>query len=186
MLKCSLIVLLCLFLSCAEKQIDSSITIFGEILGERQTKALNLLVTDFEDSLIKNYPDLSIEEAYRKYLKELNSDATTDGSKFNFQSNETNYEFHQSGLYDEIYTYNYQYISGSKDSIKVLKVNPIGDYMRALYAVKDSDSLVEEYQSLREATGMMQNELFANGILSLNPDFTNYFHKRIVVLEHSF
>jgi len=32
----------------------------------------------------------------------------------------------------------------------------------------------------------MQNELFVNGILSSNPDFNDYFHKRIVVMEFSF
>lgn len=58
--------------------------------------------------------------------------------------------------------------------------------MQALYTVRESDSLIKKYWEKREAAGMMQNELVINGILSLNPDFNNYFHKRIVVLEFSF
>lgn len=57
--------------------------------------------------------------------------------------------------------------------------------MQAIYLVKDSDSLIKRYWESRDAVGMMQNELLVNGILSSNPDFNNYFHKRIVVLEFS-
>jgi hypothetical protein len=58
--------------------------------------------------------------------------------------------------------------------------------MQALYAVKNSDSLINRYWDKREAAGMMPNELIVRGILSSNPDFNDYFHKRIVVLEFSY
>ncbi len=32
----------------------------------------------------------------------------------------------------------------------------------------------------------MQNEILVTGILNSDPNFNNYFHKRIVVLEFSF
>ncbi len=64
-------------------------------------------------------------------------------------------------------------------------MNNVGKYMQALYLVKDSDSLIKKYWEKREAVGLMQNEIVVSGILSLNPDFNNYFHKRIVVLEFS-
>jgi hypothetical protein len=170
------IVFLILTFSCSQKQNDSRITEFEKVLGERETKALNLLVFDFEKNLNKMYPNLSIEKGYEQYLTDLNSDSRTDLEKFKFQSNETNSEFHQSGLWDEIY-------------IKVengLRPNIIGKYMRALYEIKDSDSLTKKYWDMREAAGMLSNNIFIKGTLSLEPDFNDYFHKRIVVVEYSF
>ncbi|GGK35684.1 hypothetical protein GCM10007962_32580 [Yeosuana aromativorans] len=158
-------------------QTDSRIKEFEKILGERQTKALNLLVSDFEKNLDTLYPDLSTDKAYKKYLTDIIADSTTDWEKFKFQSDKTNSEFHQSGLWDDIYI---------KDSVTGLRPNAIGNYMRALYKIKDSDTLIKRYWDMRESAGMLSNELFVSGTLSLEPDFNNYFHKRIVVVEYSF
>ncbi len=177
MQKFYLILVLTLTFSCSQKQSDNRISEFEKVLGERQTKALNLLVSDFEKNLTKIYPNLTIEQGYKEYLTDLISDSTTDWEKFKFQSDITNVEFHKSGLWNEIYT---------KDSVSGLQANGIGKYMQALYSVKDSDFLIERYWEKREAAGMMQNELVIPGILSLNPDFDNYFHKIIVVAEFSF
>ncbi len=177
MQKFLLILVLIICFSCSQKQTDERIAEFEQVLGERQTKAVDLLVSDFENNLRKIYPDLSIEKGYRKYLAEIISDSTTDWEKFKFQSDNTNLEFEQSGLWDEVYT---------KDSVNGLRVYLVGKYMQALYAVKDSDSLIKTYYEKREAAGLMQNELFVNGILSSNPNFNDYFHKRIVVMEFSF
>ncbi|GAA4281920.1 hypothetical protein [Gaetbulibacter aestuarii] len=175
MQKAYLIFILILTFSCSQK--DNRIKKFEKILGEKQTKALNSLVSDFEKNLDKLYPDLSTDQAYRKYLTDIISDSITNWEKFKFQSYKTNSEFHQSGLWNEIYV---------KDSIHGLQVNSIGKYLEALFNVRDSDSLVKKYWDIREAGGLLQNELFVNGVLSSNPDFNNYFHKRIVVLEFSF
>ena len=86
-------------------------------------------------------------------------------------------EFHRSGLWNEGYI---------KDSLYGLQVNRVGKYMQALYEVKESDSLINEYWGKREAVGIMSNKNVVSGILSLDPDFNDYFHKRIVVLEFSF
>ena len=120
---------------------------------------------------------MTTEKGYQQYLTDLISDSTTDSEKFRFQSDKTNTEFHKSGLWNEIYT---------KDSVSELQINGTGKYMQALYTVKDSDSLIKKYWEKREAAGMIRNELVINGILSLSPDFNDYFHKRIVVLEFSF
>ncbi|WP_163517601.1 hypothetical protein [Gelidibacter japonicus] len=186
MRKIHLILILTLTLSCSQKQTDNRITKFENVLGERQTKALNSLVFDFEKNLSKIYPDLTIEEGYNKYLIDLISDSTTNWQKFDFQSDKTNKEFHQSGLYDEVYEYSYSHELDSNDSTKILDVNQIGTYMRALYAIKDSDSLIKEYWYKREGAGLIQNELIVDGILSSKPNFDDYFHKRIVVVEFSF
>ena len=70
--------------------------------------------------------------------------------------------------------------------MNTIEFNSIGKYMHALYSIKDSDSLINKYYHIKEAVGMMQNELFVNGLLSFEPNFNNYFHKRIAVIEFSF
>ena len=177
MQKFHLFLFLILIFGCSQNQKYDQIAEFEKVLGERQTHAINLLVTDFENNLEKLYPDLSIEKGYEKYLTDIISDSTTDWEKFKFQSNQTNMEFNESGLWNEIYT---------KDSVSGLQINGVGKYMQAIYAVKDSDSLINKYWQKREAAGMMQMELIVPGILSQRPDFNDYFHKRIVVLEFSF
>ncbi len=172
-----LLIILILTFSCSQKQTDNRITEFEKVLGERETKSLNLLVSDFEKNLRKIYPNLLIEKAYRQYLTDMISRSTADWNKFQFQSDKTNTEFNESGLWDEIYT---------KDSVYGLQVNRVGKYMRALYEIKDSDALIKKYWNARDVAGMMQNELVVNGILSSKPDFNDYFHKRIVILEFSF
>ena len=170
-------IFLILTFGCSEKQTDPRIVKFEKILGDKQTKSVNLLVSDFEMNLDKLYPDLPTEKAYRQYLNEIISDTTRDWGKFKFQSKKTNVDFHQSGLYNEIYV---------EDSSNGLGVNVTGNYLKALYEVKNSDSLINKYWKVREFGGLLENELFVSGILSSNSDFNDYFHKRIVVLEFSF
>ncbi len=186
MKKFHLILVLILTFSCSQKQTDYRITEFEKILGERQTKALNLIVSDFEKNLHKIYPDLSIKKGYRQYLMDMISDTISNYEKYKFMSRKTITEYNESGLWSEVYETHSSYDSKSKDSIEIIDVNNFGKYMQALYVVKDSDSLIKSYWRKREAAGMMQNELVVDGILSLNPDFNDYFHKRIVVLEFSF
>lgn len=171
--------------SCAQKQTDKRIAEFEKVLGERQTKALNLLVSDFENNLAKIYPDLPTEKGYRQFLKDMILDTTPDYENYKFMSKETITEYIESELWNEVYETTYSYDVHSKDSIETIRANNFGKYMQAIYLVKDSDSLIKRYWESRDAVGMMQNELLVNGILSSNPDFNNYFHKRIVVLEFS-
>lgn len=171
------IIILLLTFSCSQTKTDKRISEFEMILGNEQTKSVNSLVSDFEKNLGKIYSDLPTEKAYRKYLDEMISDSTTNWDKFKFQSAQTNSEFHKSGLWDEIYT---------KDSIYGLQINQVGKYMQALYSVKNSDSLINRYWDKRQAAGMMKKEFVVRGILSSNPDFNDYFHKRIIVLEFSY
>ena len=168
---------LVLFFNCSNNGKETRIVKFEEVLGQRETEALNSLVSDFETNLKKLYPDLSIDEGYRQYLDDMASDTIASYEKHKFQSNETNSKFHESGLWDEIYI---------RDPKRGLQLNNIGKYMRALYEVRDTDPLIDVYWDKRESGGMMQNILFVKGILNSNPNFNDYFHKRIVVVEFSF
>ncbi len=175
MQKTYLILFLILTFSCS--QTDSQIAEFENVMGDRPTKAINLLVSDFEKNLNKIYPDLPIEKGYEQYLNDLISNSAKDWEKFKFQSDKTNLEFRQSGLWDDLY---------SKDSQESLQINTTGKYIQALYSIKKPDPLIKTYREKRKAVGIMQNEILVTGILNSDPDFNNYFHKRIVVLEFSF
>ena len=172
-----LIIVLIIAIGCSQKQTNENIIKFEKVLGKRQTNALNLLVADFEQNLNKKYPDLPIKQAYRQYLTDLVSKSADDRESFEFQSEKTNLEFNQSGLWDEIY---------QRDSENGLQTNSLGSYMLALYAIKKSDTVINKYYDVKEQAGIMSNEIVVSGILSLSPDFDNYFHKRIVVVEFSF
>ncbi|PWI28898.1 hypothetical protein DI383_14330 [Flavobacteriaceae bacterium LYZ1037] len=176
MQKFHLILVLILIFSCSQKQTDSRITAFENIFGKRQTNAFDSLVSDFEKNLTKIYPNLTIEKGYRQYLIDIKSDTITDWKKFDFQSKRTHAEYYNSGLRNEIYD----------NDTTSLKENNFGNYMAALYKIKDSDSLIKKYWSKREAMGIMQNTIIVDGLLSSKPDFNDYFHKRIVVAEFSF
>ncbi len=173
------------FLSC-QNQTNKHIDKFENILGKTNTDALNLLVSDFEDNLEKVYPDLSLQKAYEQYLKDLINPKETNWKKFKFQTKKTHSEFIKSGLKDEIYFTSREYVPEKNDTLFILHFNRFGKYMEALYAIKESDSLIFEYWDKKEAAGNMQDELVVDGILNSKPNFDNYFHKRIVIIEYSY
>ena len=170
-----LIIILFLTFSCTSKHTDNRIKEFENILGERKTKALNLLVSDFDKNLNRVYPNLETSQAYLQFLMDVKNHKITDWNKYKFQSKETNLEFKKSGLRGEIY----------REEYTELETNHAGKYSIELGKLKDSDSLINGYYEVREAAGLLTAELLASEILNSNPDFNNYFHKRIVVLEFS-
>jgi len=180
-----LLLIFILIFNCQQKS-DDRINLFEETLGRRKTKALDLLVSDFEDNLKKIYPNLSIEEGYRKYMNDIISESNSNSKKFEFQSDITDSEFHKSGLWDEIYELSNDNDEFEVDSVKTINSKNTGKYMFALFKVKDSDSLLKTYWKYREAGGLIQHEIVVDGILSLKPNFNDYFHKRITVVEFSY
>lgn len=178
-----------LLIGCNQPKNQKEIDTFESVLGEKNVEVLNLLVYDFETNLKELYPELKIKDAYKQYLLDIIDEQTNDFQKFLFQTEKTQTRFHESGFWDEIYRYEYYSESPFTkeiDSTKRIYVNKIGKYMIALDKIKDTDSLIYKYWKMREIGGLRSNEFFVKGTLSLNPDFDNYFHKRIVVIEYSF
>lgn len=63
------IIILLLFIGCSENK--NRTTELDKILGEENSHTLNLLVSEFENGFLKKqYPNLDIEKAYRKFLTE--------------------------------------------------------------------------------------------------------------------
>lgn len=167
-----LVFLFCLvFIICCENKNTDSIKEFETTLGKKNIEVLNLLVNKFELFLSKEYPSLEIEDAYYQFLLDIKNNKEFESDYF--LSEEDRQVYIKSGFKNEIY-----------DSEN--NVNQTGRYMLALSLVKDSDSLIKKYFKNRQAVGTIHNILFANSILSNDPNFNNYFHKRIVVLEYSF
>ncbi len=144
------------------------------------------MVFDFEKNLEKIYPNLTLQKAYEQYLKDIIDPKESNWDKFRFLSDKTLAEFKNSGLKKEIYNIELEYVEEKKDSLTTYYSNGIGKYMRALYEIKDHDTLIMDYFKRREIGGLMPNKIFVKGILHSKPDFHNYFHKRIVVIEFTY
>jgi len=136
MKKTYFILILTITINCSPKKFDHRITTFENTLGEKETMALNNLVFDFEKNLEKMYVGIALEKAYQKYLIDFISNSVTDQEKFMFQSDKTKKEFHQSGLWNEIYRL---------DSTRGLTVYQEGKYMKSLHSIKDSNTLINDY-----------------------------------------
>jgi len=76
-----LLIILLFFIGCSDKKAEHKPTEFDEILGTKNTKTLNSLVSEFENDFLKRqYPHLNNENAYRKFLAET-SEEKIDYSK---------------------------------------------------------------------------------------------------------
>ena len=90
-------------ISCSDKKQESKTSEFDRVLGEENVKTLVLLVSDFENDFLKRqYPDLSTENAYRQFLKELSNQRTADWKGI---SQNTKDKFDSSDLRHEMYEF---------------------------------------------------------------------------------
>lgn len=72
-------IFIALIISCSDKKTEDKISEFDKVLGKENSETLNLLVSEFEnDFLKKQYPNLDIENSYRKFLTE------TSGGKIDY------------------------------------------------------------------------------------------------------
>ncbi len=170
------LILLTIILTLSCSSTKNQIQVFEDTLGIEETKALNLLVSDFETNLSNIYPNLSRQNAYLQYITDILSLKTTSYEKFSFQSKKTKSIFKKSGLWNEVHRI---------DTTRAgYQVNMNGKYMRALEKIKESDTLVKRYYEARKIDGALQDRIDA--ILNSKPNFDNYFHKRIFVLEFGY
>jgi hypothetical protein len=58
-----------------------------------------------------------------------------------------------------------------------------GKYMNAMKSVKNNDSFLENYYDDKETAGFLSPEIYAKLMLNYKLDFSNYFYKRIILLE---
>ncbi len=58
-----------------------------------------------------------------------------------------------------------------------------GKYMNAINSVKNDDSFLENYYDSKETAGFLIPEILAKSMLDYKLDLSNYFYKRIILLE---
>jgi len=160
----------------------SRIIKFEKFIGHKKALALNEKVANFETFLNENYPRQSLKDAYEKYL-EVIRDGEYD--KINWRYNMTNQDsienlFERNGLREEIWNYE------DSDPIteqRVRKFNRFGKYLKGLELIQGSDSTIINYIKIKKAVGDVSKNILADGLLKSNADFSDYFIKRIIVVE---
>ncbi|MCM4158225.1 hypothetical protein [Gramella sp. AN32] len=152
---------------------DENIKNFQNILGDEKIEIIDLLVKDFDNALNKKYPELSIENAYLRFLYDIQID-NFEFSDFNYISDSTNIKLFKSNLRSDLY---------QREMLPALLINFNGDYNKALNEIShSSDELLKEFYKTRGKYGIIQHKLLCNLFLKNDPDFSNYLHKRILVL----
>lgn len=188
---------------------SAEVIAFEEELGEENIEMIDQLVHEFDNHLLRQYPALENSKAYTQFLKDISDSVIeNDSILIAFRSAKLTQEFKSSSLFNEMFIKEpYYYIpkegeielslvtpptpAGKDEKIvsepdSIYRVNTIGKYMRALYTIKEKDSVVEKYFQVRDGWGVYANQRFANGVLYNKPNFKDYIHKRIVVLEFSY
>jgi len=92
------------------------------------------------------------------------------------------FEYYYSRLYTDIKP-NTNYDSIINSTYKRAEFNGAGKYIQALFAIKDTDTFTNKYFDVKQNGGILPLKFFIKGALSLDPNFNDYFHKRIVLLE---
>ncbi|PKV50279.1 hypothetical protein ATE84_2334 [Aquimarina sp. MAR_2010_214] len=83
--------------------IDPKQTKFEKILGKENSETLDYLVSNFENDFLKNlYPNLELEQAYKRFLTELKDNKTDHWREI---SKKSKIRFQKSKLKLEIYSY---------------------------------------------------------------------------------
>src|SRR5690606_41478500 len=81
------LIVLFIIVSCSVKKTEYQITEFDKVLGAENSKTLNSLVSDFEkDILIKTYPNLNTEKAYKQFLIDVNENKLTFWNKISSEN----------------------------------------------------------------------------------------------------
>lgn len=181
------IIIISIFLIFSCQNIDSKtnesrIILFEKFLGKNKANALTLKVVDFEKFLQTNLSEISIEKSYAKYLEIIKSGAYDEYS-WNYNATEKkqiNKLFESSGLKQEIWNYN---PSLTNEEFPLKTFNKFGKYLKGLELIQESDSTIINYIKIKKAIGDVSKNILADGLLKNNVDFSDYFIKRIIVVE---
>ena len=206
-----LLIIISLF-ACNQKneKRENQIERFEQILGSKETDYLNKIVNDFNKYLDSKYDNVSLDPNYKKYLIELSENKLTDFWKVDsinlIKYIKTSKLFSK---YDSIYPDSVWYEKGmfklkysefeltesiipltkriNIDSMILelqikprLRLTEQSRFYVALDSVKQGDSLIYNYI---DAIGFLPPAILANGLLKDFDNKSEYFSKRILVME---
>ncbi|MDA3839593.1 MAG: hypothetical protein PF572_00755 [Patescibacteria group bacterium] len=205
-------ILISFLFSCNQTNKTDSIIIFETILGEKETTALNEIVTDFDTFLDLKYPNkTSIFETYINDLtkKSYNNIWRIDStiiSKYADCNIFPKYDliFPDSVWYDGL-SFKIKYSDNDvveeitpiirngginiDSMILEIKTNPKfltkhqSSFLPALDSIKDSDSLIFNYLDAKSIIGNISTEVLSKGLMIGLSENNEYFAKRILIMD---
>lgn len=153
-------------LTCSNK-IKNEIKTFEKSFGKTNSSKLNAAVDNFEKKLLMLYPDQDINDAYFYFLQEIKE------NKLQVELDSTIQEkLQKADFIKEFYLMDKNIKQG---------INYNGKFFIGLKSIEHKDTLIKNYLRILKSAGILSTNNFVDGILSGNPDFNNYFHKRIVI-----
>lgn len=205
------IAVICLF-SCItnEKTENELITKFESSLGKPETKYLNEMVSDFDAFLESRYDDKNSASNLKLYLKELSDNnsrqwkADTEKHQKYLASNLfakydtiypdsvwieddlVNVKFEELEVIQSIIPLDNENLESLVNELKEepeLNIISRGNFYNALKALAFKDSLISNYLSYVEIAGHTPIYLLANGLLYDYKAESEYFAKRILIME---
>uniref|UniRef100_UPI00321662F5 hypothetical protein n=1 Tax=uncultured Draconibacterium sp. TaxID=1573823 RepID=UPI00321662F5 len=202
-----------LLLSCsADKKVEKKlISEFKTILGKRESKQLDDIVRDFDAFLNNNYKSKNSELRLKQYLEEIANGDNQEFWKIDEVKLKEYHTSNLFAKYDSIYPdsvwiendfINIKY----KDSEVTQSIIPInksnldsmvnelkkepelnqtspGSFMLALESIAPKDSQIINYLDAKEIAGGISLYMLANGLLHNYKTRSEYFTKRIFVME---
>ena len=169
---------------------------FEMAMGKPQSRALDQWVTEFELFLNYNYPHKDIKSAYTEFLKNvlsgnslLHQTHLTPDQQADLDSViKTNRLWNEIWRMDTLGNDRMEHIlfisPPVTDSILITRhFNLSGNYLKALKAIHNSDSVLTEYIKVREIAGDISPAQIARGLLYYRPDFSDQTIKRIMAIE---
>lgn len=197
-----------LFSNCNSKKDtnnQSEIAQFESILGRKNVKELNKVLNNFEKFLQEKYEVENDSDAFRAFVKNFSE---TDNYKISqMEINNITMPLNNNSLRNEIWLkpdscwkednslfcqysynglqYNYRYsmkhdTNPNKSDFIILNKN--GLFFKGLKAAEE-DKYVADYMDAIEISGIISSSLFAGGLAQEGTDYSDYFVKRLILIE---
>jgi hypothetical protein len=166
----------------------------GNSKTEAYQKYLKVIVSGEAKSMSWNYDGMNREETNSQFESSgLREEIflKPDSVWINTESLKINYCYNQEWVLNEFITESLLIgfdISQNPDSIikakyEERKFNPYGKYLTGLKMIENTNAFLTKYIQMKETAGDISKNILANELLKSNPDFSDYFIKRIIVVE---
>ena len=202
-----------LLLSCnADKQIEKNqIKKFKTVLGKTETKQLDDIVRDFDSFLNKKYKNTNSETKLKQYLQELANWDNPEIWKIDELKLKEYYTSNLFAKYDSIYpdsvwiendliNLKYNELEDIQSIIPINKSNidsminelkrepelnltSPSNFLLALESIAPKDSQIVNYLDAKDIAGNISLYMLADGLLYNYKNSSEYFTKRILVME---
>ena len=208
----SFIIVLFLLSCSADKQIEKErIREFKTVLGKRETKQLDDIVRDFDSFLDKKYKNKNSDSRLKQYLEELANWNNPELWRIDEVKLKRYHTSNLFAKYDSLYpdsvwiedgmvNIKYKELEAIQSIIPINKSNidsmvnefkkepelnqtSPSSFLLALESIAQKDSQLVNYLDAKEIAGNIPLHILANGLLYNYKNSSEYFTKRILVME---